>query len=238
METKQEYVQRYYDLYSSGNIDAEMITTGSFLVRNAKGRVLDCGSGPVPQLWAIFMPEATEVHAVDLPEESVSFVKQKLEAVDEWQNDFSEYQRVVEQITGQQPSDYVRTQVQKLKTIRQADMAESLPFPDQYFDTAVSLYSLGCLKNVEELERAIENINRVLKPGGTLLHINTDGQNRNAVLPAYTWNGMDQSSDEIVRFLRERAYTDIQTSQEKLPQEASAMYKYGAVSLLLARKPL
>ena len=149
METRQEYVERYYNLYSSGKVDAEIVVTGSFLVRNAKGRVLDCGAGPVPQLWAMFMPKASEVHAIDLPEESTSFVKKKLKEVGEWVGNFAEYQKVVEQIIGPQTPEYLRAQVQKLKSVQQADMAISLPFPDQYFDTVISLYSLGCLKNAD-----------------------------------------------------------------------------------------
>ncbi len=237
MESKREYVERYYKSYGTGEVDEEVKTTGAFLAENAKGVILDCGCGPVPQLWSIFMPQATEIQAIDLPEESISFVKDKLQNVEGWQHEFKEYQNTVEQIVGQAfPEDYIPSQVRKLKNVQQADMATSLPFPDEYFDTAISLYSLGCLKDPSELEQALENIKRVLKPGGKLLHINTDGENKNDILPAYTWNGMSQSSKTIVKTLEEKGFENIKVIQHQLPTGTSGMYVYSAISLLSADK--
>ncbi|MES2225834.1 MAG: class I SAM-dependent methyltransferase [Patescibacteria group bacterium] len=236
METPKEYVQRYYESYSNGHVDEEIRATGTFLAQSVEGVVLDCGCGPVPQLWAIFMPHATEIQAVDLPEESISFVEEKLRTVEEWYGDFEEYKKEVETLEGLLPEDYILKQIQKIKGVQQADMSASLPFSDGYFDTVISLYSLGCLKDAAELERAITHIDRVLKPGGKLLHINTDGHNKNETVPAYTWNGIDQSSKEIERLLTARGFTDMHTAEQKLPADTSGMYAYSAITLFSATK--
>jgi len=56
-KTPKQYIEDYYESYASGEVDEETKIVGMFLVENATGRVLDCGCGPVSQLWAIFMPE-------------------------------------------------------------------------------------------------------------------------------------------------------------------------------------
>ena len=49
----------------------------------------------------------------------------------------------------------------------QANVASALniPFPNEYFDSVVSL---GCFHHTGNLEKAINEVLRVLKPGGTL----------------------------------------------------------------------
>lgn len=236
--TPKEYVEKYYKSYASGDVDQEIKATGTFLIENTKGKVLDCGCGPVPQLWSIFMPNMEGLYAIDLPQESIDFAKDKIAHVNEWHKDFNEYQKVVEEKIGSLPDDYVIKQVSQIQSVQQADMTKNLPFPQDYFDTVISLYSLGCLKNEEELKTAIQNINRVLKPGGVLLHINTNGENKNDALPAYTWNGLSQSSLLIEDYLTKEGFTDITRKEVVLNSNSNGMYKYDTISLLRAVKPM
>lgn len=70
--------------------------------------------------------------------------------------------------------------------------AESLPFPDASFDTAVSTLVL-C--TVSDPGRALDELRRVLRPGGRLLfieHIRADGlagRVQDAIRPCWGWFG-------------------------------------------------
>lgn len=236
MSKRSDYVREYYKSYATGEVDEEIKTVGSFLIKNVTGPTLDCGCGPVPQLWAIFMPHMTELYAIDLPQESIDFVKEKIAAPVEWIASFSPYQKVVEAVIGAQAKDYILQQVSKIKGVRQSDMTLPLPFPDNFFDTALSLYSLGCLKNEDELDRAIINIKRVLKTGGKLLHINTNGENPNTTLPAYTWNGLGQTPSVIECALRRSGFKDIEPKTIPLSTDIYGKYRYNSLSWLLATK--
>jgi hypothetical protein len=77
-----------------------------------------------------------------------------------------------------------------------------------------------------------------LKPGGVLLHINTNGQNKNNILPAYTWNGLNQSSLLIKEYLIQEGFIGITEREVPLNSNINGMYKYNSISLLRAIKPL
>jgi ubiquinone/menaquinone biosynthesis C-methylase UbiE len=233
-KTATQYVEEYYQNYANGEVDLEIEAVATFLIKNTKSKVLDCGCGPVPQLWSICMPEMKELHAIDLPKESIDFAKDKIEHVSEWCENFDGYKKIVEKNKEVIPQDYIRRQVSKIKSVQQADMTHKLPFPKNYFDTVISLYSLGCLKNEEELKKAISNIKEVLKSGGVFLHINTNGQNKNNILPAYTWNGLDQSSKLIEEYLQKEGFVNISIEKIKLDSDDRGMYKYDEISLLQA----
>lgn len=231
------YVSKYYvSNYASGSVDDELKSLGTFIAKNAYGRVLDCGCGPVPQLYAIFMPRMEELYAIDLPQESIDFVKKKISTARNWYKGFLSYQKIVEEIYGQQAEGYILNQIDKLKDVQKADMSLKLPFPDNYFDTVVSFYSLGCLQNEQELISAITNIGNVLKPGGILLHVNTDGKNSNQELPAYTWRGLDQASDLIKKCLSKTGWQLVSEKEVELSKPSDQMYKYSRISMLKARK--
>ena len=208
-----QYIEKYYKSYESAEVDQEMQVIGNFLIQHARGTVLDCGCGPVPQLWSIFMPQMSALYAIDLPQESIDFVREKISSVETWYQNFKTYQQEVEKVVGNLPEDYVLKQISKIGSVQQSDMTAELPFSHDFFDTVVSLYSLGCLNNEDELQKAIENIQKVLKPGGTLLHINTNGKNKNDELPAYTWNGLDQASTLIEKYLSQAGFINISVQE-------------------------
>lgn len=64
--------------------------------------------------------------------------------------------------------------------------ATTLPFPDETFDY---VYSIGCLHHTGALARSVEEVGRVLKPGGVavvmLYHSGSARQWRHAKLPAF-----------------------------------------------------
>ncbi|MDO8628690.1 MAG: class I SAM-dependent methyltransferase [Nanoarchaeota archaeon] len=234
-KSRAAYVQWYYFLYADGNVDQEILTTGKFLAQNVQGKTLDCGCGPVPQLWALCMPRATEIHAIDLPKESIIFVQKKLKEKNRWWKKFTSYKEFLEEVEGKLPSNYIPQQINKLKSVQQADMTKHLPFPDKSFDTVISLYSLGVLKNEKVLEQAIQEIFRVLKKGGKLLHINTNGRNSNLILPEYTWQGLPQQTNLLTSLLRKKGFSTIRLKTKDIGQHTA--YIYNKISLLSAIRP-
>lgn len=232
---KYAYVQKYYDEnYGNGFVDNEIKAVGKFLIQNTSGKILDCGCGPVPQIWSICMPAATEIHAIDLPIESIQFVKEKLNTVNKWASTFIPYQKIVTDCNVSIQKNYIKKQVRKIRTVIKANMIK-LPFAEKYFDTVVSLYSLGVLRNEKELKTSLIEIKRCLKLGGKLLHINTNGHNINNILPEYTWRGLNQTTKKIEEILNELNFKKIQVKTIKLKQ-TNGMYKYNTIYLLSAIK--
>jgi len=235
-----DYVKTYYENnFADGTVDDEVASVGLFVAQNAKGKVLDCGCGPVPQIWAICMPQMSELSAIDLPQESIEFVKEKINTVKDWYKVFRPYQSLIEDTYGPLGDSYIIKQVEKIKDIRQADMTQALPFLSRYFDTVISFYSLGCLRNEAELDLALSNIEKVLKVGGKFLYINTDGNNTNESLPAYTWRGLQQSNELVKRCLLAHGFDEIIERTIDLPPNPDRMYSYSKLNLLSAvlRRP-
>ena len=232
-KNRKEYVEWYYKLHSCP-LDKEGKLVGTFLANNVSGRVLDCGCGPVPQVWALCMPRATEISAIDVVEESVAFVKANLATRNQRLDKFSCYAKIAESAIGNLPEDYTDKQIDKIKSIGVADMAKHLPFNRGYFDTVLSLYSLGVLKDKRDLEHAIENIAGVLKRGGKLLHINSNGTNRNDVLPEYTWKGLPQATSVLKPILERHNFNNIEVSTFDV--KSKSIYQYDKIYLLSAIK--
>lgn len=233
---KEDYVKEYFDgNYGDGKADEEIGIVGKFLAENVGSKVLDCGCGPVPQIWAICMPKATEIHAIDLPKESIEFVKNELKHKDRYAENFKDYQKIAEKVAGKLPSDYILKQIEKIKSVQQGDMSVKIPFKYNSFDVVASIFSLGCLNNEMELSSAINEILRVLKNKGKFLHINTNGRNSNNILPEYTWRGLSQSSEIIIPHLEKAGFSDISIKKFKL-KENKSMYNYNEIHLISAIK--
>ncbi len=234
-KNRKEYVQWYYDLHL-GDIEpsGETDVVGRFLAKNVFGKVLDCGCGPVPQIWSICMPKAKEIHAIDVFKESIYFVNKKLKNKQKWYNNLIDYQKIVESVSGKLPKVYILKQVNKLKSVKKADMTKKIPFKDHYFDTAISLYSLGVLKDETALDSALKEISRVLKKGGKLLHINTNGRNSNNILPEYTWKGLSQTTKLLESKLKRLGFIKIKIKETNVESEGT--YRYDKIHLLSAVK--
>ncbi|KKQ34016.1 MAG: hypothetical protein US50_C0065G0007 [Candidatus Nomurabacteria bacterium GW2011_GWB1_37_5] len=232
-----EYVSQYYDQnYSGGEIDKEIKTVGKFLIKNTSGRVLDCGCGPVPQIWSIFMPKATEIRAIDLPQESVDFAIKKITNVQSWRREFAPYQKFVEDAISHPMKNYIVQQIKKIKEVKQADITKKLPYPENYFDTIISLYSLGVLRNENELEKAIKNINKMMKIGGKLLYVSTNGNNTNKTLPEYTWRGLTNVLVKVKKLLKKYGFLIKEIKIAKTNDDDNEMYKYNEIKMLSAVK--
>lgn len=113
-------------------------------------------------------------------------------------------------------------------------MTKSLPFPENYFDAITALYSLGTLKNEEELKDAIANFHKLLKTGGKFLHTNTNGTNANNILPEYTWRGLSQKSGVIKEQLKKFDFTDI--IEQTIKVNGDGIYKFNTVSVICSTK--
>lgn len=235
---EERYVKSYFqNIYGSGECDGESRIVCEFLSENAVGRVLDVGCGPVPQVWSVCMPEVEEIYAVDLPKESVDFAKQQIAKVGEWYKNFSSYQKVSENTLGDSFGErYIIDQVSKIQSVQVADVSKSLPFESNYFDRVLSLYALGCLPDERSLKKALSNIFRVLKPGGMILHINTNGQNSNKDLPEFTWNGPPVLSEIIVPYLKKAGFTDIEIKERSINHGEGHPYAYNKIFFVSALK--
>ncbi len=235
---RENYVKEYFDNnYGDGKVDEEVEIIGKFLTENARGKVLDCGCGPVPQVWAICMPFATEIHAIDLAKESIAFVKNEIKNKEKYLKNFRDYKKIAEKIVGKLPKDYILKQINKIKSIQRADMSKKIPFPNNYFDSVMAIFSLGVLKDELELNTAIREIFRVLKKGGKLLHMNTNGKNKNDILPEYTYRGLPQLSEILFPYLKKAGFGNISLSKFRLKEnKIVSMYKYDELSFLIATK--
>lgn len=202
MSRKEEF-EKYYKYYTGNTgdktiVDAETSSVGETLCDNVYGNVLDLGCGNVPMAWAIFMKNAHEISAVDLPPESIDFIKEKLKEPEIIAREFTEYQDYLETYLNKKLGEnYIENQIKKIKKLDVCDMSKSIPFDDEYFDSIVALFSMGCLKNPDEVTNALININRKLKTNGILIHTDTDGRNRNNILPEYYWKGLNMNCDDI-----------------------------------------
>ncbi len=76
-----------------------------------------------------------------------------------------------------------------------AGLSESIPFPDDHFDVVSAFNSLD---HVENLDRTIDEIKRVLKPGGTFLLI-TDVNHKPTVCEpiCFSWSVLDKFKDSF-----------------------------------------
>ncbi len=235
---RENYVKKYFkENYGDGKTDEEIEIVGKFLAENARGEVLDCGCGPVPQVWAICMPFATEIHAIDLAKESIAFVRNEIKNKEKYLKNFKDYKKIAEKITGKLAKDYILKQINKIKSVQKADMSKKIPFPNNYFDSVMAIFSLGVLKNKSELNTSIEEIFRVLKRGGKFLYINTNGKNSNNILPEYTYRGLPQLSTIILPYLKKAGFEEISIKKFKLKEnKKDSMYKYDEISFLSAIK--
>lgn len=227
-----DFVTDYYNRnYANGKVNSEVEGTGSFLAKNVYGKVLDCGCGPVPQIWAICVPKASEIYAVDLPKESVDFVNKELKQKSKYAKLFEDYKKIVEKVEGKLPGNYILNQINKIKEVRQADMSKKLPFPDEFFDCVCCIYSLGCLENKKQLASSLKEIKRVLKKDGKFLHINTNGHFRNNILPAYTYRGLPQEPNLYSSFMKKVGFDKIKVSKFKM-DKADVVFNYNEISLI------
>lgn len=73
--------------------------------------------------------------------------------------------------------------------------SESIPFPDEYFDRVTSFNSLD---HVDNLEVTIQEIKRVLKPGGTFLLLSDVNHKPTICEPiSFSWNIVDSFKDSF-----------------------------------------
>lgn len=240
VKTREEYVKKYYELYDDGSkfeeFGIEIEAVGKFIFENVSGIFLDVGCGPVPQMWSVFMPKAKEIYAVDLPMESIVFIKNKLKKKKDWYKNFLPYQFFIEKLLNKKLGEfYILEQIDKIKFVEQADMTKDLPFSDNFFDTVASFYSMGTLKSEQELNKAIFNINRILKIGGKFIHINTNGANKNDILPEYTWQGLPQGQEIVEHYLKKNGFKIIKKQKIKLDDDGGE-YKFNEINMFLAEK--
>lgn len=233
-----EYYERNYRSVLHNGVDTETKLSGEFLATHVKGKTLDFGCGPSIQFNALFMPFATRIDGIDIVPENIAFARREIAHFR------PEQYKVVE--------EYMRksckikhysalSQIKKIKRLIVADFTKALPpgLKKGSYDCVVSTYSIGCVRTMGEYKSAIQNLFDLLRSGGTMLCLNTDGQNRNAIIPEISYQGLaagNESHDLLEHCAREIGFQRIVTQKKTIQQDADAMYKYSSLFFTSAKK--
>jgi len=233
-----DYYQKNYDSILRDGLDDETKAHGAFLAAHVRGMTLDFGCGPSVHFNALFMPHAMTIDGIDVVPENIAFARTRMKAFR------PERYRIIE--------DYVRClgagstyssvrQISKIRKLIMADFTKPLPraLRKKSYDCVVSTYSLGCVKTIDEFRAALQNMYDLLAPGGTMLCLNTNGKNRNAIVPEMTYQGLDAANDDHRMLTREAkaiGFKNISTEEKRICQGVDAMYRYSTLFFTSARK--
>ncbi len=232
-----EYYNRNYQSVVGDGLDTETRVYANFLAKRVKGKTLDFGCGPSLHFNALFMAKATSIDGIDVVPENIAFTKKKIKSFK------PDKYLVINHFMHSIDKNYSLTkQIKKIDKVLLADFTKPLPktLKAGGYDCVVSTFSLGCVKAVKQYEAAIRNIHKLLKKGGIMLVLNTNGKNRNKIIPEITYQGLDLGNENhsyLQRYAKKLGFKDIKTITRKIPKDRDAMYKYNALLLTYAKKP-
>lgn len=228
-----EYYEKNYVSVLREWIDEETRIHGKFLAAYVKGKTLDFGCGPSMHFNALFMANASSIDGIDAVPENIAFTRQKIASFNP-----NEY-RVVEEFMRKMKDDYsLEQQLRKIGRLIVADFTKPLPkvLEKSSYDCVVSTYSIGCVKTVTQYQAALKNAFELLKSGGFLLCLNTDGRNTNNIIPEMTCQGIDQGAALLTRYAKKIGFRDITKEKVKIAQSPDTMYKYSSLLLTTAKR--
>jgi SAM-dependent methyltransferase len=193
------YASNYWaKSYSDGTMDKETEVVAAFIAQHAEGNVLDFGCGSSFPAWWLAMRKADSLDALDITPESFEVARVLLENPYLWVGRFGAYWKAV----GQNLADgWKDAAVEHLGRINRFIVIRddlSMPKLERTYDTVTCIYSLGSQRSEESLRRSVRLALSALKPGGKFLYVNTDGENPNPDLPAYTWNGVKNCRETVI----------------------------------------
>lgn len=136
------------------------------------------------------------------------------------------YYGAVDHIDAVEPDPYMRARAEAraapmgLPLTIHAASAEALPFPDETFDAVLTTFVLCTIPDVE---RALQEARRVLKPDGTLLfaeHVRSVvpalAAVQDGVQPLYgRISGGCRLGRDAVRYIREAGFVDVEARDRK-----------------------
>ena len=112
----------------------------------------------------------------------------------------------------------------------------SMPTVGQTYDTVTCIYSLGSQRTEESLRRSVRLALSALRPGGKFLCVNTDGENPNLDLPAYTWNGVKGCREMVLEELTQ-AGLRVDVSEQYAVDGDPGTYGHTSYYVLAGSKP-
>lgn len=229
MQNRYDYVKEYINQYKGEFIDQEVKYFGKFLFHHVRGRVLDLGCGPTLHIWTFFMIQAKRIEGIDVVHESLKVFKDEIKHLGE----YKAYEEMIKHDL--LDSLYkLENQIAKISRMRILDFTKPLPLPHNSYDVAIFTYSLGCVKNIEELDVAIKNAYDVLKTNGLLIIINTNGTNSSLIIPEYTWQGIPQKPSIFINHIKSNGFISPRLYTKKVNN--SGLYKYNQVYIITALK--
>lgn len=114
--------------------------------------------------------------------------------------------------------------------------SESIPFPDEYFDSVTSFNSLD---HVDNLEVSIQEIKRVLKPGGTFLLLSDVNHKPTICEPiSFSWDIVDKFKDSftLIKLNHYEKSTDGIYVKNAIPfDHNNKTDRYGVVSAMFTK---
>ncbi len=129
--------------------------------------------------------------------------------------------------------EYLRLGASEHKMRYVAAPAETMPFPDEHFDIVCSFNSLD---HVDDLDRTIAELGRVLRPGGTLLLLTDVNHDPTPAEPiSFSWDIVDKFQPALscieVRHFEKRANGLYQSLDEGLAYDHNdGKKRYGILS--------
>ncbi len=244
MNEREKYVEDYYknnyeSILIDNMIDDESLFYSQFLIKNVIGKTLDIGCGCSLQFNSLYMPYSSEIDGVDITAENIDFTIDKIKSFNH-----ENYTLIGNYVKSLGIENYSTiNQIAKINNIIQGDFTK----PDFFFnrkecyDTIVSTFSLGCVKDENEYKQSLNNIQRLLKKNGCFIHLGTSGKNYNTIIPEMTYNGLNADNDGsglLRKYFKDVGFNDIKIFEKEIIQSENSMYNYDKIIIYLLLKNL
>lgn len=206
-------------------------------------RILDLGAGPIGYYWALGYAHA--VSSIDFFDSNKTFLQEGAQAVNalnpaKLQESFAttiEYLKTskILQDSNTDPSVIVENLITKIQPPTVYNFFQP-PQKKEYFDVVLTIESIECVSNINELTTVLKNIHTMLKPGGSLLQYSLQYTTKDPSVVSSIRHGtegtLNPSHSLLTQTLSDVGYT---VSYEKCVTNTH-MQNYGAASYIQATK--
>jgi len=234
-EKRKKYVLNYYNsqFHQHGiNLHHEIRVIGKFLLENVRGKTLDFGCGPALHFWGFFMNNTTILDGIDITPENIEFLNSYTRSIN--LKEYEGIQKYIQELL-QNSSFRLSDQLKKIRKILIRDFTSNLDGIDNDYDTIVAPFSIGCVKNPLEYEKAIQNMSQHLNKGGKAIFFGTTGTSSCNIIPEYCYQGVKNNS-KIIKKIFNKYFIDVNIQEVELEKEKSDMFPYSALILVTGIK--
>ncbi|MFH0840366.1 MAG: class I SAM-dependent methyltransferase [bacterium] len=233
-EKRKEYVLNYYQkqYHEYGiNPDQEIRDIGKILFENVKGKTLDFGCGPALHFWGFFMKDATIIDGMDITPENIEFLQKYIKNIN-----LDEYRGLELYISDLAKNQFsLFEQMKKIRKVLVGDFTKQIEGIDNDYDTIVAPFSIGCVKNIKDYNKAIFNMQKHLKPGGKAILFGTTGNDISEIIPEYQFQGVKNNAD-VLRKIFNNYYRDVTIEEIKVNVEDNSMFLYPSIVIAMGYK--